>query len=259
LTLTGCETSWISSVYQKRLYISSTSSSDSFYYLPLPTKYANITADSNRSFATGGYFEIPFMGGDFPSDSKALISITCTLGHNYNANVYWNVNYKKLGDSSWSATTLKFDGSASSMIETNYFEIDTISRYSSLVKLKFTGITNDISYTPILLSYKIKTILYPTAKKVIFAKVNLSRDTINLEGIPTSLYELQKSCISHCRDATFPFSITEYITDKDGCQYYVKLLPLNTANNPLLLTYGKEQGHDAELKYNLLMLIVPLS
>jgi hypothetical protein len=181
------------------------------------------------------------------------------MGHTYNANIYWNVNYKKLGDSAWSATTLKFDGSATSMIETNFFEAAGTSRTSPMIKLKFTGVTNDTTKTPILLDYKIKTLLYPTPKKVIFTRVNLSRDTINLEGLPTSLYELQKTCIENCRNATFPFSMTEYITDKHGCQYYVKLLPLTSADNPLLVTYGKESGHDAELKFNLLFLVVPLS
>ncbi len=56
ITLDGCELAFVSSIYQKRLWIGSTSGSDSMYYIPLPASYGDITNDTNKSFATDGLF-----------------------------------------------------------------------------------------------------------------------------------------------------------------------------------------------------------
>jgi hypothetical protein len=254
LTLAGCETAWISTVFQKRLYISSTSVSDSLYYIPLPTKYGNITSDDNRVFKTGTYFETAYLHGGFPTEDKAIIKLTCTMGHTYNAGRYFNVNYKLLGDSTWSATTLKFDGSSSSMIETQYFEVANTSRVSPMIRLKFTAVTDDTDYTPILLDYKIDTVLTAPVNKVYWAKVRVGDGVSNLEGTDSNKYSDVKTCLERARANTW---VTE-IRDMDGNTRYVKLLPNQSSDNPFRKPVRKEKNKVIEWEYNLLMLDIPL-
>jgi hypothetical protein len=59
ITLTGCQYAVVSNIYKKRLWIASTSSSDSVYYIPLTTKYGDITGDTDYSYLTGGMIFLP--------------------------------------------------------------------------------------------------------------------------------------------------------------------------------------------------------
>ncbi len=255
ITLGGCETAWISTVYQKRLWISSTTASEGLYYLPLPTKYGNITSDSNAVFLTGTYFETPWMHGDFPLDSKALISVTLTMGHTYAADVYFNVNYKKLGDSSWSTTTLKFDGSATSMTETQFFEAAGTSRTSTMFKLKFTAVVAG-NVTPVLLTWKAKTVLTTTPKRIYWAKVRIGQGVLDKDGLSMSnKYALQKTCLDNARNATFLTTIT----DPDNTTHYVRFLPVQSTDNPWRVIVRAEDKEVKEWEYNTLMLECSLS
>ena len=141
LTLTGVETMWISTVYKKRLWISSTNSSDSLYYLPLPTKYGDITNDSNAVFKTDTYFIDSWLHGDFKSTDKALIKIEATLGHAWDNLIYFECHMQKLGDSSWTDMG-DLKGSATTRKHTLY---RTVSTTSTMFRFKFVVKTDDTS------------------------------------------------------------------------------------------------------------------
>src|SRR3990167_2264063 len=171
-TLTGCETAFISTVYQKRLWIASTSSSDSIYYIPLPLSYADLTTDTNRAFLTGTTFETPWLHGNFKSTMKAFPKLELTMGHTYDADIYFTVKYKKLGDTSWTSIG-NFTGSATSMTETKYLPNDASSNNpkSTMMKLQFTAVTDDTQKTPVLLNSTLTAILFPTRRDIIACKV----------------------------------------------------------------------------------------
>ncbi len=256
LTLTGVETMWVSTVYQKRLWISSTLESDSLYYLPLPKKYGDITNDSNAVFKTDTYFITPWLHGDFKSTDKALIKIEATLGHAWDTLIYFECWMQKLGETSWATDMGDLKGSATTRKHTLY---RTVSTTSTMFRFKFIAVTDDTGKTPILLDYKVTALLHPDAKKVIHAKVRVKRDSVGLGGLTSGqMYELQKTCIQNCKDAVWVVTIKEYVTDKHGVSHYVKFLPLPQSMKALEVT-NKEVGKDGELEFNLLMLVVPLS
>ncbi|KKL53301.1 hypothetical protein LCGC14_2276810, partial [marine sediment metagenome] len=60
ITLTGCEVAYVSNVTKKRLYICSTAAGEDMYYLPVTTKYGDITSDSDYTWQTGGYEVTPW-------------------------------------------------------------------------------------------------------------------------------------------------------------------------------------------------------
>ena len=249
----NCETAFISNVYQKRLYITSSSSTGNIYYLPLPTKYGDILHDDNRSFLTGTYFVTPWLHGNFEAINKCMTKFTCFLGHTYDAAVYWTVYYQGRGDTAWNLIG-NFDGTLTDRNESIYL---TSTPTSNVFRYKFVAVTDSTNLTPILRGYSATTILYPPKKTIISTRVKVDRGSVNLEGQPASLYELQKTCIANCLDATAPVTMVEYITDKHGVTHYVKFLPVT--DRPLLTPYEKEKGMDAEIKYSLMLMDVPLS
>jgi len=256
LTLSGVETMWVSSVYKKRLWIASTNSSDSIYYLPLPTKYGDLTSDDERNFKDGAYFVTPFYDGGFPKDTKALIKVTATLGHAYDANIYFECHYQKLGDSSWTDMG-DLKGSATSRTHTLYI---TSSTSSPMFRFKLVAKTDDSNKTPELLGFSAKCLLYPDVKDLVLMKVRVGQNTLDKNGQPySSNYELQKTCLDNVKAATYTVTIKEYIVEKgSGTTFYGKRLPL-PRNVPWRRPVKKEKGRDVEWEYTLLFLKVPRS
>lgn len=255
LTLTGVETMWISTVVSKRLWITSTDSSESIYYLPLPTEYGDIVNDSVATFKTGGTFETPWLHGGFPSENKSWTDLTLTMGHTYNANDYFNVKYKLLGGS-WSSA-VKFDGSSSSMIENNDLATSTTSRTSPMIKLQFTGVTGATSRTPILLDWVLRGILYPSdVNRVYLIRVVVAENALDNAGHSgADYYTLKKTCLENMRAATSWITIKHYMDSLSGTTKYVKLLPLPQSpdwawRKPL----KKEKNKVVEWLYTLLLL-----
>lgn len=255
-TLTGCETAFVSSVYQKRLWISSTSSSDSVYYIPLPTGYADVANDTNRSFQTGTTMETSWLHGNFKSTTKAFPALEVTMGHTYNAGRYFTVKYKKLGDSSWTSIG-NYTGSATSMTQSRFIPIDASSNNpkSTLFKLQFTAVTDDTTITPILQSYNLKAVLYPSQREIIACKVYCSNEIQLKDGtIDKGSYDTIVATLNEARTATWPVTIY----DINGDTQTVKFLPL-PSGTPRWKVITNEQTRKFELEYSLLMQKVALS
>ena len=252
ITLAGGQTAYVSSVYQKRLWVASTSASDSLYYIPLPVGYGNITADANRKFKTATYFITPWLHGDFRADTKAWIKLTLTMGHAYNAGRYITAWYQVLGGSLVSIGN--FTGSATSMTESKFIDV-TNKPQSAMVRFKFIFVTDDTTVTPILNNYQAKAVLYPTPKKLIHCVVNCSEDIVNKQGLTMKNdYDTIKTTLDNARNATWPVTIY----DIDGTAQTVKFTPVPRSIQRML-PVKMEKGREQERVYHVLMLVVPLS
>lgn len=254
-TLTGCQTAAVSSVYQKRLWIASTAAGDSIYYIPLPTGYGNITADANRSFQTGTTMETPWLHGNFKATTKAYPKLELTMGHTYNTGRYFTAKYKKLGDSAWT-TIGNYTGSATSMTQSRYIPADASSNNpkATMFKLQFTAVTDDTTITPVLLSYHLTGILYPTQREIIACKVRCSNEIVLRDGtVDNGSAATIAATLDEARTATWPVTIY----DLDGTAVTVKFLAPSSV--PRWQVTKRESGRKEEREYNLLMQRISLS
>jgi len=250
ITLAGCQACCISTVFQNRLWVASTSAAQSLYYLPLPTQYGNIESDSNRTFKTNTYFETPWLHGNFKADNKAFIKVTGTLGHDFDAGKYFECWYKKLGGAYVDAGDLT--GTATNRSPSLFFATDTTS---TMLRLMFIAKTDHPSYTPILLAYDVRAILYPTIRKFISCVVKIKDDTVNKMGIiKHNRYTLEKNCMDNLRAATWPATMI----DIDGNTVYVKYMPLSS-NTPRYSIVKSEKGAEQYRHYNLMLQVIQLN
>ena len=262
ITLTGAETAMVAGVYKKRLWISSTSSADSLYYIPLTTQYGDIINDANMTFQTGAYFETPWLHGNFKDTTKAFPSIEVLLGHTYNANIFFECYYKKFEDSDYTdAGDLK--GAAATMnatanrTATLYLPVDNAGAAPSsrMIRFKFTANTDDSGTTPELLSYKVTAMLYPPKRTLIACVVRAANElTLNDGTFDRGSTAYVKTVLDEARAATWPFSFY----DIDAAMVSVKMLPLHS-DTPRRVAIKDEKGRIKEWHYNLLLQVVTLS
>lgn len=252
ITLDGCETAFVSSVYQKRLWISSTLSTNSLYYIPLPTGYGDIINDANRLFKTGTTCETPWLHGNFRATNKEFIDLTLEMEHTYNVGRYFTVRYKLLGGS-WVSISGNFDGSATSMIETKFLAGASTSRTSTMIKLEFTAVTDDTDYTPQLLSYHLKGILRPSQREIIICEVRCANEIqIKQPGvIDQGSHDEIVATLDEAMLATWPVTIY----DINGDAKTVNFLP----TNPYWVSVKDEMHRELERHYTLVMQAVTLA
>jgi len=182
LTLTGCQKCFASSVYKRRLWISSTSASDSLYYYPLTSMYGNITADTDYTYQTGGNLITPFMYCDLRGDSKGFYKISLTMADT-TATVYWRAYYQMLGGN-WTEinSTAKFK---TSPVTTAYLPVETTSSNkpaSTMIRFKFEAVTGATSTTPKLLGYDVRALWFPPIKTVITCQVRVADNILLRDG-----------------------------------------------------------------------------
>jgi len=254
LTLDGVETMFVSSVYQKRLWIASTLAGDSLYYIPLPTSYGSIATDANRSFATDSsqYFVTPWMHANFKGDSKAFIKMTLTMSGT-TANIYFTVEYQLKGSTNW--TTI--GAFKTSPTTTNYIPVDDVSGanpVSTMIRFKITATTNSATTTPILYGYDCRGILYPTRRDIIYCEVRCADNiTLNDGGHDrdTDAGVIKATLEEAKNTATWP--VTFY--DIDGTTIYVRFLP----TKPFSYLTKDEISGKVERRFRLLLQKVTLS
>lgn len=253
LTLAGCAFAWVSSVYQKRLWIASTSGSDSLYYIPLYSNYGDVVNDSNCAYATNGYFTTPKLHGNFKGDNKAFIKVSVGLGHAYDADIYFECHYKKEGDSSWTdAGDLK--GTATNRVATLYLPDDASGNdpVSRSIQLKFVGKTDDTAKTPIMLWYDVRAILYAPRRNAINCIVRCADGILDKLGSPLGCTAAEiATWLEAASTATYP--VTFY--DIYGTAKYVRVL----SAQPFSRITNAEQGRNPERHFNLLLEEVQLS
>lgn len=255
LTLAGCEKLFVSSVYKKRLWIASTDSSDSLYYIPLYDDYGDPVDDTNRSFQTDGYFYTPWHHGEFKGDTKAFIKLTLHLGHTYDADVYLEGYYQLWGDTTWSSIG-DFKGTATVRKETKYINVSS-KPASTKIRFKFVAKTDDTTITPVLNEYDCRGMLYPTRRDIILCTVYCADDMKDAEGadLEDNADTIAATLREAKNDATWP--VTFY--DIDGETKYVRFLSTAPLGMKFEQIVKAERGRVKERHFNLLLQEVALS
>ena len=251
LTLTGgdCEIAFVVSDFQKRLYIGSTNSANSFYYMPLPVNYGDVIDDDNRSFADGGYFETSKIDFNFGADPKTGIKITVELGHSWDTLVYFECWIKVENGSYVDVGNLI--GTADTRIDTLYFAANTTGRN---FQLKFVGKTDDPDLTPILHWYDLRAILYPTRRNLIACTVRAADNMKDKLGntMGTTAANI-RTYLEAARDATYPVDFEDiWSTAKK-----VRVLALKS--QPFSTVHKQAKGENIEEHFHLLLQEVQVS
>jgi len=254
--MANCERIFTSTYFQNRVYV--VSPVGTMVYSPLPVGYGDLTSDTNRSFpisASAYYFETPFLHGRFKSDTKGWIKVVATLGHAYDANIYWTIQYKKLQDSAYTNIG-NLVGTATDRTHTLYLPVDGSSNnpVSPMMRFKLIGVTNDTSKTPVLLGLDFRAVLYPTRKDIIWAKVKVAKEMMTMGGKSVDKYAKLKACLEACRDATYPIAMT----DIDGNSTQVRFIEL-PQSLPWKEPMTDEAKRDRDYVFNCLMLKTPTS
>ena len=252
ITLAGCEMAFVSSIYQKRLWIASTDSSDSLYYIPLYANYGDPISDANRSYDTSATKELitPWLYADFKADTKAFIKITLEMTDT-TAAIYFQCHYQILGDSTWTS----IGNFVTSPTTTAFIPADAQGNNpkSNAIRFKFVAVTNSATTTPVLKSYDCRAILYATRKRLINCVVRCVDSPFDKEGMEYDITAAYiKTVLEEAEDATWPVTIY----DIDGTTKTVKFLPISSG------TVRSEKDRDAtrrEREYELNMIEVPLS
>ena len=226
-------------------------------YIPLPLSYGNILADANRTFLDGGEVYMPKLRFEFPTDTKAFIKLTVTLGHTYSANIYFEAYYRRSGIDGWTKVA-DFKGTATNRTETQYIPVDGVSATKPMgawIQFGFRAKTNSTTTTPVLNSYDCRALLYPSRRDIIRCVVRCADDQYDRLGqrledqytnIKVALEEAKNS-------ATWP--VTLYDPFYAGTAKYVKFLPVQ----PFEQIVKWEKGKNPEIHFNLLLQEVSLS
>ena len=249
IMIVGCETTFVSNVYQKRLWVASTSTSDSLYYYKLYTGYGDVTNDANKNFQTDGYFITPWLHGDFKGDSKAFVKLTLTMSGT-SSTVYFEAHYQKKGDSSWT----DIGDFKTSPTTTKYLPVDGSSNkpVSNFIRFKFVAKTGSTASTPVLLGYDCRAVLYPSKRRIIRCVVRSADGIIDKNGQKLDANAaLIKTVLEEASNATWPFTFY----DIRGDTKTVRLLPMS----PFSRVIRKEKGRNVESYYYLNLQEVALS
>lgn len=219
--LTGCETAFVSSIFQKRLWIASTSSADKPYYIKLYTGYGNPTGDTNRYFQTGGHFITPWLHGEFRGDNKVWIKLTLTM-EDVDTDVYFKAYYQLLGDDDFSSSIGNFKTVPKT---THYITTATdnvISNKTDIyIRFKIEAVCTT-SATPVLKGYDCRAILYPTKRNIISATVKCDDEVEDKDG--NHLDDSADTIATALREAKNATGLVT-IWDITGTAKYCKVLP----------------------------------
>ncbi|MAH50443.1 hypothetical protein CMI37_31770 [Candidatus Pacearchaeota archaeon] len=253
ITLDGCETAWVSNVYQRRLWIASTDSTDSLYYIPLPDAYGDIANDTNRDFdtSTRPYVITPWLHFGYRDDTKAFIQLFLKLGHSYDADIYFNVDYELWKTGTW-VDVGNFKGTSTDRQPSAFIDISN-KPAREMVRFKINAFTDDATKTPILLDYNCHAVLYTTRRRIIKCTVVAGDNVRDKLGQQLDESATIKTVLEEASaDLTYP---TEFY-DPDGATINVRLLPTSP-----LWEYTKNETAPTkpERRFNLVMQEVELS
>jgi hypothetical protein len=238
--IVNMEFMFISSVYEKRLYIASRDEADDLTYITLD--------EDALTYQTGGEMVTPQLHANFKNDTKAYVKLTVELGHDYDENIYIEAYYMKPQDSAWTDIG-DFKGTATSRVESIYLPLDSSDAPASAnnIQLKFVAVTDDDEKTPILKSYDLRAILYAPRRSIISTTVRCANHLTLKNGlIEESEFNSIKTTLDRCISATYPIEII----DPFGDTMSVKFLPL-PSTTPRTFIFKSEKMREPELHYNL--------
>lgn len=171
ITLTAVERMKSSTVGKRRLWIASTVSTESVYWIPLTAQYGNITSDSDYLFQTDGSIITPYMHADFRGDDKAFYKITLTMSGT-SSTVYFEAWYQMIGGNWTDIGDFK-----TSPTTTAYLPVETTTSSkptSEFIRFKFVPKTGSTSSTPVLIRYDVRAVWYPVQRDIIYIQVRVA-------------------------------------------------------------------------------------
>ncbi|KKN73884.1 hypothetical protein LCGC14_0396860 [marine sediment metagenome] len=197
ITLTGAEVAGVTSVYKRRLWIASTASSDSVYYLPLPTKYGDVTGDTDMEFQTGGTLATSWYHSNLRADPKSYWSMTVE-GEGFDANNYITVDYQTYY-TALTGTWTNLGNFTTSPSQTRYFPTTGVT--GRMIRFRFTIVTNSTSTTPKMTNFNCRGVWRPTRRSLVMAVVKLGDNIPTKNGTqPSENYQSMKDCIVEAYD-----------------------------------------------------------
>jgi len=221
ITLGGCQAAGVSSVYERRLWITSTTAANSIYSIQLPDGYGDPVNDSNCLFQTGGYFITPWLHGQFKGDNKVWIKLTLTM-EDVDTDVYFKAYYQLKSDAAWSSSIGNFQTEPSTTHYITTATSDVISNKTDIyIRFKIEAITNSTSSTPVLKGYDCRAILKPTKRNVISATVKCDDEVVDKEG--NALDDSADTIATALREAKNTAGLVT-IWDINGDALYVNVL-----------------------------------
>lgn len=258
LTITNSSIAHISGVGEKRLHVASNTAAEQLTGFPVTTRYGDIDDDTDYDYQTGGYIITPYQHFNLKGDTKAYTKISVTMADTTSA-IYWRAYYWKLGDSSWTEinSTDKFK---TSPVTSAYIPATTTTAVTStMIRLKFEGVTNDTTKSPKLLGYKLEGIWYPVERKLISCQVRVSDNLINAgEQTDDMLGTTIRTTLDTINSLNFPRAFYPPYWATSADTVYVKKLPLPYGAQQLEpVRFDKDSP--ATWVYNLLLEIVQLS
>ena len=254
ITLTGAETAFVSSIYKKRLWIASTSVSDSVFYIPLTTMYGDITSDTDYEFQTGGTLVTPWYHINLKADSKAYFSLTVD-GEGLDSNNYITVDRQVYYTALTGAWT-NLGNFTTSPSQTRYFPTSGTVASGRMIRFRFTVVTNSTSTTPKMTNFDCRGIWRPTKRKLIACVVKLGDNILPKKGRPRDTYTAMKEALDEAYDKVWPNTFYDIdSTNAQGTQTakYCNLLYAREYEVVLI------EGEQPESKYELLFEEVTLS
>ena len=226
ISMTNCNRAYVSSVFKKQLWIGSTVSTDSIYSIPIPDGYGDVVGDTNRSFATDSsqYFITPFQHFNFKGDTKAFIKATLTMSGTTTA-IYFTMEYQLRGSTNWTTVgTFK-----TSPTTTNYIPVDDVSGakpVSTMIRFKITATTNSATTTPVLYSYDIRAVLYPSNRRIVDCEVLCDNRIPLIDGtLESGQAATIKANIEAARAGTYPVDFYDVGWESSSDTVTVKFLP----------------------------------
>ena len=257
ITLTGCESAFVSAVFQRRLWIGSTTPGESLYYIPIPAGYGDVEADANRSVATDAspYFETVFIHGDFRDTKKSWIKLTLELGHVFNANIGFAASYKTTQQTSYTSINTGMVGTSSDRRPAVF--IDVTNKPADIgMRFKIAASTNAATALPILTGIHVEAVLVPPRRKIIECEVRASQDTQDKQGKSAGSGPQAKDVIDALDELvsnTPEWPVTFY--DILGNTRTVRVLPRSPYKKPMF----NEKTLKLEWRYFLRLQVVDLS
>ncbi len=243
ITLGGCETAFVSSIYKKRLWIASSVAGENLYYVPLPTKYGDVTGDTDYQFQTGGTLVTSWRHGNLQADQKAYFNLTLTA-EGCDADNYIGVEYQTYY-TALTGTWTSLGNFTNSPSQTRYFSDVT----GTMIRFRFTIVTASVSTTPKLVSYDCRGIWRPKRRKLIDCYVKVADNVITKNGTQGSESEKSmREAIEEAADKVWPNTIY----DIDGTEKTVAMLATRKHNVKLI------KDKNPEYVYELIMEEIPL-
>jgi hypothetical protein len=258
ITITDCASAGISAVFKKRMWIASDTGTENLFYLPVTTKYGAISEDADYTYQTGGYLVTPGYHFNFRADKKAFIRVDIEQAGT-TASVYWNVYYRKLGDTDWTQITL---ASKTDALTHGYIPADAMGAVpsTSAMWFKIVGVTNSAAASPRLLSFGVAAVWYPPQRELIQCSVVLEEGQLIRNGNETETLHVRQAFLESLYNpaTAYPVKFWGLEYDETNTAYYdykyVKLLP-PMKGYPV----RADKGRPIQWSYDLTMQVIRVS